>query len=55
MTHRLVIPLSTPPTMDWRVGMRVSLKLDAMYRAWLGREPSIKPMLKERGLVSAEN
>jgi peptidyl-dipeptidase Dcp len=26
----------------------------AMYRAWLGREPSIKPMLKERGLVSAE-
>jgi peptidyl-dipeptidase Dcp len=25
----------------------------AMYRAWLGREPSIKPMLKERGLVNS--
>jgi peptidyl-dipeptidase Dcp len=22
----------------------------AMYKAWLGRDPSIKPMLKERGL-----
>ncbi len=27
----------------------------AMYRAWLGREPSIQPMLKERGLVSAKS
>jgi peptidyl-dipeptidase Dcp len=27
----------------------------AMYRAWLGREPSIAPMLKERGLVSTES
>jgi peptidyl-dipeptidase Dcp len=26
----------------------------AMYRAWLGREPSIEPMLRERGLMSAE-
>jgi peptidyl-dipeptidase Dcp len=26
----------------------------AMYRAWLGRETSIAPMLKERGLVNAE-
>jgi peptidyl-dipeptidase Dcp len=25
----------------------------AMYRAWLGRETSILPMLRERGLVSA--
>jgi peptidyl-dipeptidase Dcp len=24
----------------------------AMYKAWLGREPSITPMLKERGLVN---
>ena len=22
----------------------------AMYKAWLGSDPSIKPMLKERGL-----
>jgi peptidyl-dipeptidase Dcp len=27
----------------------------AMYKAWLGRDPSIKPMLKERGLVNAES
>jgi peptidyl-dipeptidase Dcp len=27
----------------------------AMYRVWLGREPSITPMLKERGLVNAES
>jgi peptidyl-dipeptidase Dcp len=27
----------------------------AMYRAWLGREPSIKPMLKERGLLNSES
>jgi peptidyl-dipeptidase Dcp len=26
----------------------------AMYKAWLGREPSITPMLKERGLVNAD-
>ena len=26
----------------------------AMYKAWLGREPSIQPMLKERGLVNAD-
>jgi peptidyl-dipeptidase Dcp len=25
----------------------------AMYKAWLGRDPSIKPMLKERGLKDA--
>jgi peptidyl-dipeptidase Dcp len=25
----------------------------AMYRAWLGREPNITPMLKERGLLNA--
>jgi hypothetical protein len=27
----------------------------AMYRAWLGRELSIQPVLKERGLVYAES
>jgi peptidyl-dipeptidase Dcp len=27
----------------------------SMYKAWLGREPSIQPMLKERGLVNAES
>jgi peptidyl-dipeptidase Dcp len=25
----------------------------AMYQAWLGREPSVKPMLKERGLLDS--
>jgi peptidyl-dipeptidase Dcp len=24
----------------------------AMYRAWLGADPSVKPMLKSRGLAS---
>ncbi len=27
--------------------------LDKMYAAWLGKEPSIEPMLKYRGLTQA--
>jgi Zn-dependent oligopeptidase len=27
----------------------------AMYRAWLGREPSIQHLLKERGLLNADS
>jgi peptidyl-dipeptidase Dcp len=27
--------------------------LAAMYKAWLGSDPSIKPMLKERGLQAS--
>jgi peptidyl-dipeptidase Dcp len=27
----------------------------AIYRAWLGREPSIQPMLKERGLLNIQS
>jgi peptidyl-dipeptidase Dcp len=26
--------------------------LAAMYKAWLGADPSVQPMLKERGLSS---
>jgi len=29
-------------------------ELGKMYSAWLGREPSIEPMLKFRGLVPEE-
>jgi Zn-dependent oligopeptidase len=27
----------------------------AIYRAWLGRQPSIQPMLKERGLLNTDS